>query len=1600
MLSFLQRPVRESHCHGRQLQGTEPHQPMNPENDHTSKNDRVPATEDDLISNQGIRRRSLSPLREFESRSDEHVRSPKASRHSLAGIRHSKNANSEETFKERRQWDLDASRPLRERVKAAEDIIREIYLYSADVLSHLWPAIKSLATESTSFEAREAGFAILKAYASHSGLSPGDREILYSMIVTPLQASEASLQLSALDRLTNNGQYLFPFEAELIVFLNASLRDLFEAAQSARELHFGPNSARKETSSHFESKRIVDESILTGSGNSDSRKDITGKGKDHLGEEKSLLRVFYLIADIIAYNPQAFHDTQLEILVDQVIRISSKSKTRADLHGVVKILHAITSHADIPTASLEATIQMLSTILGMANMKFEEETCKCLHNILRSSHQVTATNILLRTFTGPPDSTTKYRGSLLTLKLIAEDKDLGGLLMNESRSLAFSLQQAGFFSDQLKLAALQTINTILNNDTIVSSFVQADWKFLIDIMDGLVAVQLMTRTREDSIVRLRNTVKPSSPFYKYIIGVNKTEGSIQEESAASLRLIAERVSLLSGSYWKSIDQQKASILARFLVHTAFYVPSVWECAVQFMWDRGLLSPPNDNWMPHLWILLDCVLGNHTHSESLRCLVLHICGQLYPLLQEARMSTKNYGECLRFACEVIKSEEVVPASIVNSLADIMVQCGPDADMETFDILIGTIDHASNASSLDPAVSAKIPDCTADCLIKLFLRTLPESSYKTCKVYKILLNIAGSPKPTKIRLSVMKLLARLRCNSKYLIETVALPDSLGLAATLCRTEATASGQVSLQASSNRMSALEEPPPTRTGRSSVVETARPLRSRSATRSASLRDRSSRPNLPLWMYDSSEKGLPEEPPKKTNLVVYSDAAKKDKLEGHWPKNPLHPGLWLDIVIELLEKGCDWELYSYILVHLPSQLSNRSLFAHNKVQILTIQGLVVKQLEEGSFHEPPPSTGIKKGDVALCLYQTLTMLISYHPYGRRESDNMVRVFLAGVDKWDRAGKCCIHALSLCCHEMPSYIEKNLFYITHSLQQKITRSDLAMDILEFLGGLARLPDAWSIFSTVDDNKASKANTHKFFQTIFGICIRYLQYARDERQKVSGDVHIKTKTLSNRQSSHSGEVGRAPDSLQASGVQSNLLEYVYALAYHVITSWFLSIELGQRAQHVGWIAKELAWKDESGKEVMEEQSQVILDMMHRTAYSDLGETKPDDGIIAPGDNILKRTWLVGMSIISVEVPRNGGVGQIIKRQASGTTHASYRHNTARLPDHHVRSPHNSNGSDQQGLSDLYPNHLFLQLFSTIAPVPTPMQPIILPDDEFTKRALRSFDLTDTVDGHKAGVVYIGHGQCSEAEILANSGGSDAYDNFLSGLGTQIELKDANLNTQGLDRSSNIDGTHTYAWRDRVTEIVFHVATMMPTDTRNDPQGVNKKRHIGNDHVKIIFNNSDRQFDFDTFASDMNDVNIVITPEVQTRADKLVIAKKIDGGSQDQRSSLTESFGFYKVQTLCSSSLPRLSPAASTKVISASALPGFIRQLALSASVFCQVWFSLGGGEYVSSWRTRLREIMRLRQKYANTGTSASLSYPMPASPRSYVEGDSWYVSPKF
>lgn len=91
--------------------------------------------------------------------------------------------------------------------------------------------------------------------------------------------------------------------------------------------------------------------------------------------------------------------------------------------------------------------------------------------------------------------------------------------------------------------------------------------------------------------------------------------------------------------------------------------------------------------------------------------------------------------------------------------------------------------------------------------------------------------------------------------------------------------------------------------------------------------------------------------------------------------------------------------------------------------------------------------------------------------------------------------------------------------------------------------------------------------------------------------------------------------------------------------------------------------------------------------------------------------------------------------------------------------------------------------------------------------------------------KIAVIYVGKGQDKQKDILKNSEGSKAYEEFLNQLGEKVSLK-SHLGFQG-GLKYKADGEHSVYYSNALTEIMFHVVTLMPSEA-DDDQVLNKKR----------------------------------------------------------------------------------------------------------------------------------------------------------------------------
>jgi len=131
-------------------------------------------------------------------------------------------------------------------------------------------------------------------------------------------------------------------------------------------------------------------------------------------------------------------------------------------------------------------------------------------------------------------------------------------------------------------------------------------------------------------------------------------------------------------------------------------------------------------------------------------------------------------------------------------------------------------------------------------------------------------------------------------------------------------------------------------------------------------------------------------------------------------------------------------------------------------------------------------------------------------------------------------------------------------------------------------------------------------------------------------------------------------------------------------------------------------------------------------------------------------------------------------------------------------------------------------------------------------------------------YKFGVVYVKANQTQEEEMFSNVGMSKDFEEFLKQLGNKTEMKGFTGFAGGLDVKHNSTGTHSVYTKFKDFEIMYHVSTLLPFQVE-DKQRVERKRHIGNDIVVVIFKEGDQVIDPLIFTSQFNHVFAVVQKE---------------------------------------------------------------------------------------------------------------------------------------
>ncbi|XP_039241527.1 rap1 GTPase-activating protein 1 isoform X3 [Pipra filicauda] len=153
------------------------------------------------------------------------------------------------------------------------------------------------------------------------------------------------------------------------------------------------------------------------------------------------------------------------------------------------------------------------------------------------------------------------------------------------------------------------------------------------------------------------------------------------------------------------------------------------------------------------------------------------------------------------------------------------------------------------------------------------------------------------------------------------------------------------------------------------------------------------------------------------------------------------------------------------------------------------------------------------------------------------------------------------------------------------------------------------------------------------------------------------------------------------------------------------------------------------------------------------------------------------------------------------------------------------------------------------------------PVLYPK---ASRLILAFDEHVLSNHFKFGVIYQKLGQTSEEELFGTTEESPAFAEFLDVLGQRVQLRDFKGFRGGLDVTHGQTGSESVYCHFRDKEIMFHVSTKLPY-TEGDAQQLQRKRHIGNDIVAIVFQDENTPFVPDMIASNFLHAFVVVQLE---------------------------------------------------------------------------------------------------------------------------------------
>lgn len=369
-----------------------------------------------------------------------------------------------------------------------------------------------------------------------------------------------------------------------------------------------------------------------------------------------------------------------------------------------------------------------------------------------------------------------------------------------------------------------------------------------------------------------------------------------------------------------------------------------------------------------------------------------------------------------------------------------------------------------------------------------------------------------------------------------------------------------------------------------------------------------------------------------------------------------------------------------------------------------------------------------------------------------------------------------------------------------------------------------------------------------------------------------------------------------------------------ILFRVLTCWFIKSDLKTR---------ELLLKEYIPLNLDFIFNEVLCDFMIKYCYMNPNQYLHKDYIDKLFNGHEYNAWMLGNSVLTIQ---SGLFGYVLYRlrRPSGIMIWSMKL------------------LNQENIDDMInPNMTSIYLRNW----PYKDESIPLKLNDSLTRSLNMLDLIQSCDTCKFALLYISKGQSNEVDILKNTNGSRRYFDFLNQLGILISLKDLHGQySGGLDTNPDtlMDGEYCLMFKDEISIIIYHVATLMPNHL-NDDQCISKKRHIGNDYVTIIYSDNENTYDIETLKGEFNYVYIIIYPmRNDTNRVEVLVRNNIP--------------------------LPHFGPLKRFQIVSDSNLPNLIRLTSIHAYIAVNSYNYLNK-KFKTNWEERLRQIQTIKERFS-------------------------------